>query len=373
MHDTIPPRRRRRSIGALSAIAIVLVVVVGLRAWTVPYYALTPGQATRVSSLVTIRGLRTNPHHDPIMLTDVYLQSLSAWQWLIMHFESHVQFVSASELVEPGVPSSELINQGYLEMSDSKTAAQVAALRALGWTIPSESVGATVTGVVDPSPAYQAGLGVADRVVGVGGTPVRSACGLIGAVHLLAPGSRVRLDVRRARVSASGVITYAPARVLSVRTATPPSAITPSGCPGVRGRDHSWLGISLENAVHYRLPGSIAINTANIGGPSAGLAMTLTLINELSAGSLTGHQVVAATGTIDPQGQVGDVGGVAEKTVAVQRAGATLFIVPSVEVATARAAATPRLRVVGVTTLGQALAALRHVGGQRPVSLTPPR
>ncbi len=353
--------------------AIVLVVVVGLRAWTVPYYALTPGQATRVSSLVTIRGLRTNPHHDPILLTDVYLQSLSAWQWLIMHFESHVQFVSAGQLIEPGVPSSELINQGYLEMSDSKTAAQVAALRSLGWTIPSTPVGATVTGVADPSPAYRAGLAVADRVVGVGNSPVTSACGLISAVHLLAPGTRVRLDLERARVSASGVISYASPRGVWVRTGVTPSAATPSGCPGVEGRDHSWLGISLENALNYRLPGSISINTANIGGPSAGLAMTLTLINELSAGSLTGHRVVAATGTINPQGQVGDVGGVAEKTVAVQRAGATVFIVPSVEVATARAAATPGLRVIGVTTLNQALAALRRLGGQRPVSLSRPR
>ena len=100
--------------------------------------------------------------------------------------------------------------------------------------------------------------------------------------------------------------------------------------------------------------------------------MTLTLIDQLSAGSLTGHHVVAATGTIDVNGHVGDVGGVAEKTVAVQRAGATVFFVPQVELATASAVASKGLRVVGVSTVAQVLAYLRAHGGQTPVPLTPP-
>ena len=72
-----------------------------------------------------------------------------------------------------------------------------------------------------------------------------------------------------------------------------------------------------------------------IGGPSAGLAFTLGIINTLSGGNLTGGRTVAATGTIHPDGTVGDVGGVAQKTVAVERAGATLFLVAARGVATA--------------------------------------
>jgi PDZ domain-containing protein len=131
--------------------------------------------------------------------------------------------------------------------------------------------------------------------------------------------------------------------------------------------------VSLEDGVHYTFPGQISIDTKDIGGPSAGLAMTLTLIDRLSAGSLTGHHKVAATGTIDQHGNVGDVGGVAEKTVAVQRAGAQYFIVPEVEVATARANATPGLHILGVNTLAQALKDLRAIGGAAPVALTKPR
>ena len=51
---------------------------------------------------------------------------------------------------------------------------------------------------------------------------------------------------------------------------------------------------------------------------------------------------------MDQNGNVGDVGGVAEKTIAVEQAGATVFFVPPVEYKTAEAKATPQLHVYGV-------------------------
>jgi len=178
--------------------------------------------------------------------------------------------------------------------------------------------------------------------------------------------------VARAVISASGVITWKIPTSLTLRTAQAPSDASVAGCAGVSGPSRSWLGISVENGVHYDFPASVSIDTANIGGPSAGLAMTLTLIDQLSRGSLTGHRSIAATGTIDIAGNVGDVGGVAEKTVAVQRAGAKYFLVPEIEVATARAAAEPGLKIIGVTTLAQALHALRSIGGAPPIPITQP-
>ena len=137
------------------------------------------------------------------------------------------------------------------------------------------------------------------------------------------------------------------------------------------GPDRSFLGVSLEDDLAYRLPASVRIDTANIGGPSAGLAMTLTLIDLLSRHSITGGHDVAATGTIAVGGAVGPVGGVAEKAVAVERAGARDFIVPRSEVDAARTGA-PGLRVFGVTTLAQALTDLRTLGGAPLDPLTPP-
>jgi PDZ domain-containing protein len=350
----------------------VSALVIGLQTWNISEYALTPGNATPVAPLVKIHGVATNPRHDKIMLADVYLQSLTAWQWLTMHFQSHVQFVPASALVDPGIPSDELGAQGFLEMRDAKQAAEVTAFRALGWTVPATRTGAIVNGVVSPSPARSVGVQVGDEIVGVNGTLVRSTCQLIVDVHDLAPGTKLRLGIERVKISNSGTLSWSASVTMNVRTAAVPSSVGPSGCAGLKGSARSWLGVSAEDGFNYRLPASVSIDTANIGGPSAGLAMTLSLINELSSGSLTGHHVIAATGTIDVQGDVGDVGGVAQKTVAVQRAGAVYFIVPQVEVSTARAAASLGLKILGVTTLNQALRDLRSLGGVAPRSLTTP-
>ncbi len=355
-----------------SALLVVLLAIVGLHSWNLNEYALTPGDATPVGPLVKVQGVATTTHHDKIMLTDVYLTSLNAWQWLTLHFSSHVEFVGADQLVEPGVPTDELTAQGYLEMSDSKQAAEVAAFNALGWRTPATPSGAVVTSVSAPSPARSAGLHVADEIVAANGTPVTSTCALIRVVHDVAPGAKERLTIDRAKISPSGIITYRGPSNVTLTTAVPPKGMVASGCAGVKGVSKSWLGVGLEDGATYALPAKVTINTKDIGGPSAGLAMTLTLIDKLSKRSISGNQPIAATGTIDVHGNVGDVGGVAEKTVAVQRAGAKYFFVPQVEVATAKSAASPGLTIVGVSTLRQVLRDLRKIGGGPPQPITAP-
>jgi PDZ domain-containing protein len=349
-----------------------LVAVIILQHWQLNEYAITPGGATPVAPLVKVHGVATNPHHDRILLTDVYLSPVSVFQWLTLQFQHPVEFVTPDQLLEPGVPADELNAQGFLQMSDSKQAAEVAALRALGWKVPFEPAGAVITAVIAPSPARTARLHVGDEVVGVNKVPVRNGCDFVRAVHGLAPATTVELAVRPVTISRLGVLSWGKVVTRSLTTTRAPKGLVAPGCASISGPGRSYVGVALEDGRRYRLPATISINTANIGGPSAGLAMTLALMDRLSHGSLTGGHVVAATGTMSPNGVVGDVGGVAEKTVAVQRAGAQYFLVPQVEVATARANAAPGLTVLGVTSLAQALKDLRDLGGAAPVALTPP-
>jgi Lon-like protease len=123
------------------------------------------------------------------------------------------------------------------------------------------------------------------------------------------------------------------------------------------------LGIEPEDQVAFGYPFPVSINVTNIGGPSAGLAMTLGVIDALTSGSLTGGRTVAATGTMDANGDVGDVGGVAQKTVAVENAGASIFLVPPQEYGAAMSKDRPGLKVYAVSTLDQALAVLAAHGG----------
>ncbi len=376
MHDSIsPPKPQRRGFWLfIAALAFVFAAILVLRSASTNEYALTPGDATPVAPLVTIRGdVKTNPHPSKILLVDVYLTSLSVWQWITMHFQSHVQFVPADELVEPGVSTSELSAQGFLEMSDAKQAAEVAAFRALGWRVPATPTGAVITAVVDSSPASRAGLTVGDEIVGVNNTAIRSGCAVVSHVHDLAPGTALTLHLSKVKISATGVLSYVADSTVHTVTSAVPSNDEP-GCPGVTGADRSFLGVGLENGYRYALPASVKINTTDIGGPSAGLAMTLTLISKLSHGSLAGGHIVAATGTMAPNGQVGAVGGVEEKAVAAHNAHARYFIVPDGDgnVDAARAANEPGLTILPVTSLKEALGDLRKLGGAKPAPITTP-
>ena len=110
-----------------------------------------------------------------------------------------------------------------------------------------------------------------------------------------------------------------------------------------------------------------ALPISDIGGPSAGLAFTLGLLDDLTPGNLMGRGRVAATGTMSPDESVGAIGALRQKAIAVRDAGATLFLVPAGqsadEVAAARSAAGTGVRIVQVATLGEALNALVANGG----------
>jgi Lon-like protease len=116
-----------------------------------------------------------------------------------------------------------------------------------------------------------------------------------------------------------------------------------------------------------RLPFEIAFDTGEIGGPSAGLAFTLTLLDELTAGDLLGGDDVAVTGTIGLEGDVGAIGGLPQKASAVRQAGIGHFIVPAgqsdEELAAARAIAGDDVELIPVATIDEALVALERIGG----------
>lgn len=133
--------------------------------------------------------------------------------------------------------------------------------------------------------------------------------------------------------------------------------------------DRTIVGFLPFDTRRVELPFDISIDTGSIGGPSAGLAFTLTLIDGLSEGELTGGRRVAVTGTIDLDGSVGPIGGLTQKASAVAQAGVELFLVPASqgeEQISAAQAAAPGLEIVSVSTLEEAIDALIAFGGERP-------
>lgn len=71
----------------------------------------------------------------------------------------------------------------------------------------------------------------------------------------------------------------------------------------------------------------IETNATLVGGPSAGAALTIATISALENKTL--NKSVMVTGTINPDGTIGKIGGILEKAKAAKQAGAKLFLVPS--------------------------------------------
>lgn len=331
-------------------------------------YAITPGLAQPVAPLISVPASRAHRIVGHVLLTDVYLSQVTALGYLFDRLEG-AQLLPAATVLGPATPPSQLAAQGYLEMAQSQSAAKAAALSRLGVRVGAHQTGVAVFSVVPRSPA-SGRLQVGQTITRVDGRATRSACAFSQALARHRAGSTVRLTVERTHVSTQAKLIPGPSKVETVRLgrwprSVPRPAATPA-CPNTTGPDRGFLGIEAETQVGYTFPFRITISTTSIGGPSAGLAMTLGIIDALYDGRLTGGKTVAATGTISPDGAVGEVGGVRQKTVAVERAGASVFFVPAAQRSTAESAATGGLRVFGVRTLTQALADLRRLGGSVP-------
>jgi Lon-like protease len=350
-----PPatERRRRRWPWVVFIVIALAVAVASRV-NLNYYAIQPGTAQSVQQFITVPPSKGHPVRHPVLLTDVEEGRVTALSYLFYKLQSDTALYPV-ESVTGGTPPSQLDAQGALEMSQAESAAKTAALRHLGYKVGAIPSGAVIFATFPGTPAYPV-LEVGDVITAIDGVPTPDADAMSTALAHHHPGQTVTLTVRK-----GGTARPAPVVVTLKRTVI----------EQVDGRTVTVdLGVDTEDQVDYTYPFPVKIDVTNIGGPSAGLAMTLGVIDALDKGSLTGGHTVAATGTIDSQGNVGDVGGVAQKTVAVENAGASIFFVPPQEYKAAMSQDRPGLKIYSVSTLDQVLAILAGHGGSVPK--TPP-
>ena len=134
--------------------------------------------------------------------------------------------------------------------------------------------------------------------------------------------------------------------------------------------DTVWL-IGVSTMHDYDFPIQVTIQLDNVGGPSAGMMFALGIIDTLSDGELNGGQQVAGTGTIDAAGTVGPIGGIRQKMFGAVDAGATWFLAPADNCDEVVGHIPSGLRVFKVSTLDDALDALKAIRGDGDVEALP--
>lgn len=94
--------------------------------------------------------------------------------------------------------------------------------------------------------------------------------------------------------------------------------------------DEERLGIVISNEIKYSTNPKVSFSfSGSEAGPSGGLMIALSIYNKLVDYDITGGKKVFGTGTIDIEGNVGEIGGIKQKIVAASRNGADVVFVPS--------------------------------------------
>ena len=337
------PVRRSRALPIVVAFLVVVTFLWWATTKPLPYYKIAPGSAVDTSRLVGVDDEHAHPPDGRILLTTVSLGKVTLLEALQGWLDPATDVVKERVIAPPDVDEAELRQLNLDMMEQSKQAAIGVAFEALG-VDAIHGGGAEIVGVEVGTPAATAALVAGDTIVGIDGERVEVDFEAVRALGARTPGDTVTLDVRAADASV---------RVVTVTLVERPDDAS-----------RAYLGVSLSTKdLSFDFPFEVDVQSERIGGPSAGLAFTLQIIDLLTEGELTGGSKVATTGTIELDGTVGEVGGVAQKTIAVNRSGATLFLVPSGEVAEARRFAGDELEVRPVDTLDDALSALAELGG----------
>ena len=328
------PRASRKVVRIV--VAAVVAVTIGATLGFLPLssYSFSPGDAIAVRSEIQIPHQPVVSAQGTILMTDVILMQLTPITWLMDQFNSTVNIYPADEIFGGSNPS-QLVQLQLGQMADSKTQAVLAAYNYVHrpYTLTSGAEIATTTSRADSK------LQPGDLITQVNGVTVSTVARAVSLVE--AAGPKVRLTILR-----EGAEVGKPLRLVVDATK-------------YRAGTKMIVGVGLQPGYSLSLADPVKISTGEIGGPSAGLAFTLGILQALGAISVPHSALFAATGTINSSGVVGDVGGVRQKAIAVARHGATVFLVPPQEVAAARSAHEPKLTVVGVSTLGQAISYLR--------------
>jgi PDZ domain-containing protein len=319
---------------ALSGLALLVVVFVAL--WLVPSntYIFLPDRAHPVDPLVHVQGGHT-PRGGGIYFVDIFVRKASLIERLWPGIHEGAELVPKSALLAPGVSDEQRVAADQREMTRSQQVAAAIALRAAGYRVRAQPTGALVEQVASDAPAAGK-LFPTDVIVAAARKRVRSPADLRRIVGRLQPGDTIRLNIRRGSRLTQVV----------VRTIADPHQA---------GR--AIIGVFIDQAAFIKLPRKVTINAGNVGGPSAGLAFALDVLEQLGKDVDHGRRV-AATGQLELDGTVTAVGGLAQKTIGVRRSGIDFFLVPAGENTAEARRFAHGVRIVPVHSFRQALHSL---------------
>ena len=339
------------TLGTVACLVVVVAALIPVRLWEV-----APGSVQEVGPRLTFDDAarevtRIYPAENSIHFVTALGSKLTALDAFVGTFDPDVDIQTYEDRFGKESPSTQR-QIGAQSMTTSKQIAEYVALDLLGFPV-SFSYGDIViqelvcADVPEPRSACRV-LNVGDVIVAIDGQSTPTLEELIDAMDGKKSGDEVTVTV----------IPHGGGGQEQRRVELMTSPDDPS---------RTIIGFIPLDTRSVNLPFEVEIDTDSIGGPSAGLAFTLALLDDLTQGDLFGGQKVVATGTVSEDGSVGAIGALPQKAAAVKLFGVDIFLVPSSQTDEELAAASRILgksvKIVRVSSVEDALGVLEGLGG----------
>ncbi|HEY0119587.1 MAG TPA: S16 family serine protease [Cellulomonas sp.] len=340
-----PPGPGPRSTLLAAGMLATSLLLAGLVVLPAPYAVEMPGPTTDVlgtqdgTPLITISGAPTFPTTGQLRLTTVSATGTPDYPSSVANvvrgwLSPDDVVVPTEQIVPTGQTQQQIDELNSQEMTSSQENATVAALTALGYTVPATL---TVAQTIDGTDAA-AKLKDGDVLSSIDGKPLPDYQTLIDTLAAVKPGATITLGITRAGAPLDVPI------VTGTRT----------------DGEGALIGVFVKPTFDF--PVNVKIQIDGVGGPSAGTMFALGIYSELTPADETNGQHIAGTGTMDVSGNVGAIGGIRQKMIGAARDGATWFLAPQSNCDEVVGHVPAGLHVVKVATLKDAVAAMTAIG-----------
>lgn len=331
-------------------IVLIILVAIALNVIQVPYFVSKPGTADKLAPMVKVsHGYKES---GTLRLVTILQGKADLWDYLLAKydFNPYTEVTKAQYVTFPDESANEMRVRELNYMDTAQMTATYVAYKAANKHPKIDHQGVLILNVNSEMPAGKV-LKAGDVIKDFDGKKVTQISDLEGQLKGLKLGDPVHLTVKRGK------------KLKEVHTELGefPKNWLPKGVKHKTG-----LGILQSDDITVDVNPTVKFNTEGIGGPSAGLMMTLEIFEQLTSEDLSKGYDVCGTGTIDFDGNVGPIGGIKQKVVAADKAGAKIFFAPESdhEAKDAMAAAKDiksKIKVVPVKTFDDAVNYLRSL------------
>lgn len=292
----------RKSTIRLSILAAILIMVSAL--YYLPYYVSKPGMAKDLEPIIEVEG--GYEEEGSFMLTTVRMGRANIYAYAIAKFSKYQEIYPVEDIRAENETDEEYTIRQLHMMTGSKSAAIEVAYKKAGIPVNYDYKGVYVLRVMPDMPA-EGKLAPGDHIFEVDGKTFDSSNEFIEYVSSKKAGDVIQLAYER-------------------NGSTDSVEVSLEAFEDGSGR--AGVGIELVDDKEIKVDPKVNVESEEIGGPSAGLMFSLEIYNQLTEQDLTKGYEIAGTGTITPNGIVGRIGGIQQKVVAADRAGAELFFAP---------------------------------------------